>query len=344
MATLYLVEQNTILRKSGDRVVFCKRPPSKRMSPGLRQMDVLMEWPCADVEQVMLFGNIQITTQAMHKLLEHGVETALFSLNGNLYGQLTPPGGKNIFLRQQQYQKALDPDFCLDFSRRIVEDKLNSAFKLLQTHEYNHPGIFPREALKNLEQMIENCRTATALEALRGYEGAGTAQYFKLLGGLLPDEFKFQQRTRRPPKDPANAVLSFGYTIVASELQALLDGIGFDPYLGYYHQVQYGRASLALDLVELFRHRFIDRLMLNLFNLKILNQTDFNEVGKGGIYLSIAGKKKFFVQYERMVGQYQGEVPDPKRKIGFRKAFQEQVGLLAKTIKAGVPFIIYEEF
>lgn len=137
-------------------------------------------------------------------------------------------------------------------------------------------------------------------------------------------------------------MLSFGYTIVNSELWSLLDGIGFDPYLGYYHQIKYGRPALSIDLLELFRHSFIDRLMLNLFNLNILNEQDFTTVGKGGIYLSTSGKKKFFEQYERMVGQYKGEVPQTKSTGIFRRAFQQQVENLKKTISEDQSFKIFQ--
>ena len=332
MGVLYLVEQNTVLRKSGERLVFCKKPPSSRKSSGLRQYDILMEWPCADVEHVMVFGNIQITTQAMQSLLSHGIEMALFSVHGSLFGQLTPPGAKNIILRQQQYQMHQDTEFVLDFSRIIVRHKILAAIKFLKVFDYNHPGTLKPNEIKDFENLLTSVGTIDSLDALRGYEGAASAKYFSLLGRLLPDEFKFSHRSRRPPKDPANAVLSFGYTIVASELQALLDGVGFDPYLGYYHQIHYGRTSLALDLLELFRHSLVDRLMTNLFNMKVLNKNDFQVVAKGGIYLSASGKKKFFGQYERMVGCYEGEVPNPKRKSGYRKLFQDQVNLLVKSI------------
>lgn len=140
-------------------------------------------------------------------------------------------------------------------------------------------------------------------------------------------------RHKCPPKDPANAALSFGYTIVTSELRSLLDGFGFDPYLGYYHQIHQGRPSLALDLVELYRHSFMDRLMLNLFNLSILNEDDFTEVAKGGIYLSTSGKKKFFVQYEKLAGHYKGQMPMKEDQDAFRRDFQKTVAQLSKIVK-----------
>jgi hypothetical protein len=145
--------------------------------------------------------------------------------------------------------------------------------------------------------------------------------------------WKFAGRSRRPPQDPANAVLSFGYVIVGAELQSVLDGVGFDPYLGFYHQLDYGRPSLALDLLEEFRHSLVDRLTLNLFNMNILNNDDFFNPPKGGVYLNISGKRKFFQHYERLIGEYLPSAGiDPKAKA-FRAIFQQQVQALAKAVQ-----------
>lgn len=341
MAALYLIEQNTILRKSGDRLLLCKKPPVNRYSPGVRESDVAAEWPCADVDHVMVFGNVQITTQAMQHLLEKGIETAIFTLHGRLLGQLTPPGGRNIFLRQKQYAMSGNDVFCLELSKTIVRRKIQDGLEILREYRKNHPVSFPSGELESLEALFEKTLDAPSLESLRGNEGAASAAYFRLLGQMPPPEWRFSLRTRRPPKDPANAVLSFGYTIVASELCSILDGVGFDPYLGYYHQIQYGRPSLALDVLELFRHSLVDRLMLRLFNLGILFRDDFVAVSGGGVYLSSEGKKKFFVQYERLVGKYKGDVPGESRSGGFRRLFQDQAQSLMNAVKEGGSLVIY---
>jgi len=337
MATLYLIEQNTVLRKSGDRLLYCHKPPGASTKVGVRQQDILIDLPCADADQVMLFGNVQMTTQAMHQLLAHGIETAIFSLHGSLLGQLTPPAGKNITLRRAQYKKYDDADFRLEFSKRILCHKINYSLSLLSSYETNHPGTFANTEINDIKQLLQKINDAQQLPSLLGLEGSASARYFSYLGRMLSKEWTFAGRSRRPPKDPPNAVLSFGYTIVASELRSLLDGAGFDPYLGFYHEIEYGRPSLALDLVEIFRHALVDRLMLRLFNLNILKKDDFEPAGRGGIYLSASGKKKFFQQYEAMVGSYKGESETKPRPGMFRRAFQTQVANLAKTIAHDEP-------
>ncbi len=255
MATLYLVEQNTILRKSGDRLLICKKPSTKKTTTThLTQDDIKLDLPCADIDQVMIFGNIEVTTPAIHQLLTHNIELAFFTLTGTLLGQLTPPKQKNIELRIAQFEKFHQTDFCLTFSKQIVSSKLNSAYINIKKHLANHPGLFTTQQVQKFSDYKTKAENAKDLDELRGYEGSGSAFYFKLFSKMIKPPWNFDARTKRPPQDPVNAVLSYGYVIVSSELQSLLDGIGFDPYLGFYHQIKYGRPSLALDLVEEFRH------------------------------------------------------------------------------------------
>ncbi|MBN2093471.1 CRISPR-associated endonuclease Cas1 [candidate division KSB1 bacterium] len=339
MPTLYLIEQNSILRKTSDRIQVCKRPQYGKKSGYVSQEEILLEIPCTDIDQVMLFGNIQVTTQALQELLSHNIELALFTYSGKLLGQITPPQARNIPLRIAQFHKYDDPDFCLVFSKTIVSSKIASIWNLLQNHQANHPGIFTRAEMKDFNKFLDLVPQATSLETLRGYEGSASAAYFKLLGRMISPPWKFDTRSRRPPADPVNAVLSYGYVIVGAEIQGLLDGIGFDPYLGFYHQVRYGRPGLALDLVEEFRHLFVDRLMLNLFNLHFLTEADFRPGPRGGIFLSETGKKKFFQHYEKMMGQFADETTPANEPKGFRQQFQRRTGALMKTILHDEPFL-----
>lgn len=341
MATLYLIEQNTILRKSSDRLLLCQKPPVNRYSAGVRQSDIVVEWPCADIDHVMVFGNVQITTQALHHLLSRSIEVALFTLSGDLLGQLTPPCGKNIFLRVKQYEKYHDLAFRIDFSRMIVHAKIKNALDFLREYYRNHPGSMDAQKVQAMETILPKVDNCSQPQSLLGLEGTASALYFALLSGLLPLQWQFAGRSKRPPKDAANAVMSFGYTVLGNELASLLDGVGLDPALGYYHELDYGRPSLALDLLEIFRHTLVDRLMVNLFNLAILKKEDFAPVPQGGIYLSESGKRKFFIHYERLMGHYKGDVPEKTEQGKYRRILQDQVSLLVATIKEGRPFIPY---
>jgi len=341
MATLYLIEQNSVLRKTSDRLTLCKRPEHARKSPGVRIEDILLELPCEDVDQVMLFGNVQVTTQALHQLLEHGIELAIFTFTGKLLGQLTPPKTKNIHLRIAQFRKYDDLAFALKLSQTIVKAKINNGLAIVRKHQANHPQLFTDAELTQLEGLMQRADKAAALDELRGYEGAATAAYFKLFSRMLNPPWQFQTRTRRPPKDPVNAVLSFGYVIVGAQLQSLLDGIGFDPYLGFYHAIEYGRPSLALDLLEEFRHSLVDRLALNLFNLNIVSESDFYRPPDGGVYLNTAGKQKFFKHFEQMVGEFHSAASAADKPTAFRALFQKQVQSLANAVQKD---LLYQSF
>ncbi len=340
MATLYLIEQNSVLRKTGDRLLLCKKSSGKGGGP--RMDDILLDLPCADVDHVMLFGNVQVTTQALQEMLEHGIEFAIFTFSGKLLGQLTPPQTKNIPLRIAQFRKHDDPDFCLRLAKAVVRNKIGNAAGMLREHRKNHPDSMASAEIDAIETLVGRAENAANLDSLRGYEGSATAAYFQLFGRLFNTPWQFTTRTRRPPKDPVNAVLSFGYVIVGAELQALLDGAGFDPYLGFYHALEYGRPGLALDMLEEFRHPLVDRLALNLFNLGVMTQQDFAPQPEGGIYLNTAGKEKFFTQYERMLGELAGPTDPAGKPRGFRAAFQDQIAKLGKAVVDGAAYLPFQ--
>src|SRR4051794_2333844 len=155
---------------------------------------------------------------------------------------------------------------------------------------------------------------------------------------MVPKELGFPGRQRRPPRDPVNALLSFGYVLVGNELQSLLDGIGFDPYIGFYHRLDYGRPSLALDLLEEFRPSLVDRLTANLLNLGVIQAKDFQRTPEGGLYLNREGKKRYFAEYEKLLNE--PFVLDDGSAT-FRELFRRQAERLAAALTRGEP---YESF
>ena len=326
MATLYLTEQGSIVRKTGDRLVVAKRG------------EVLLEVPCPELETVFLYGNVQVTTQALAELLEHGVELALFTLSGKLRGQLTPPKAKNVPLRMRQYEAARSEAECLRLARAIVRAKVESAAAVLRRFRANHPEALPQAAVDAVERGLAQVEAAGSLDTLRGLEGTAAARYFEAFAAMVPAGVAFDGRSRRPPRDPVNALLSFGYVLVGNELQSLLDGMGFDPYLGFYHRLDYGRPSLALDLLEEFRAPLVDRLTLNLLNLRVLTAEDFAPGPEGGVWLRREAMKRYFLAYEKALTEplsLGGEA------ISFRHLFRRQAERLARALvdgKAYEPF------
>lgn len=318
MAVLYVTEQNACIRKTGDRLVIEKDD------------QVLAEVPCLKLETVCVFGNVQVTTQALTELLDHGIELALFTFSGRLKGQLTPPKAKNVPLRMAQYDRARQEAFCLGISRAIAATKIRNGAAVLVDLRHNRPDVCSLEDLQDLGTLAVRAAEAESLESLLGLEGSAAAKYFKILGRAVPSELGFEGRERRPPPDPVNALLSFGYVLVGNELQSLLDGIGFDPYVGFFHQIEYGRPSLALDLVEEFRAPLVDRFTLRLVNLNQLEQRHFLSHPTKGTFLNEEGKKIFFRAYEAFLNE-KFETGGESRS--FRQVFQRQAERLARAIQ-----------
>ncbi len=320
MANLYLTEQGSTLRKTGDRLVVQKDD------------EVLLDVQCSKIDAVLIFGNVQFTTQAVHELFEHGIEMAILTRTGRLIGQLTSPSTKNIELRMEQFKRYDDKSFRLNLSKAIVQGKLINCLNLMKSFSYNHPEISFTENITGMEASIKNIENTDSSASLRGIEGIAAKTYFDGFGRMLLSGFKFEGRKRHPSTDPVNALLSFGYTLIFNEISSLLDGLGFDPYLGYFHEVEYGRASLACDIQEEFRAS-VDRFTLYLLNDRVLSDIDFYKNQKdGSVYLKREAMKKYFVEYEDNLN-HEFKHGETGENTTLRKCFRIQAEKLAGCIK-----------
>ncbi len=325
MAVIYLSEQNAVLRKRGERLVVEK------------QQQVLLDVHSFKVSAVCLFGNVQFTTQAASLLLDKGINLSLFSLRGRLKGHLTPPWGKNALLRLRQYQRVSDSRFALETSKNIVRAKLGNCAAVLARLARSQRDVDVAGLQATVEDGILRLDQVADKEALRAIEGSASAAYFGALRAFVAPEWQFEHRQRRPPRDPVNALLSLGYVLLGNELQGIVAGLGLDPYLGLYHDVRYGRASLALDVLEPFRAPVIDRLALRLLNLKQLSRHDFQVHPTLGVRLAPQGLKKFFAEYERWLSQ-----PSlPSQAHSFRRLLRLEVAKLRRAIAKGEPYDAY---
>lgn len=290
MPTLYLAEHGAVLGRESERLHVSK--------DGAR----LLELPLRDVSSVVLLSTAQVTSQALAALLENGVELAVVSPGGKLLGQLVSPKAKNILIRKEQYRRETDPAFVLLQAAAVVHAKLHNSLRVLVRHRYDHPE--DADALAQAEDAVrrlaESVLAAPNLDALRGLEGAAAAAYWGAFGLMLrPSGMPFDGRRKRPPPDPVNAVLSFGYTLLSNLFTSRLDAVGLDPYLGFLHEERYGRPSLALDLIEPFRAPLVDRFALKVFNLKTLGADDFQPDDEGGVRMQPDALKRFFAAWHR---------------------------------------------
>ncbi len=329
MAFLYITEQGAVLRKSGQRLVVEK------------DGSTLFDIPASKVAGVLIFGNVQVTTQAIHLALDLEIELALFSYHGRLLGQLTPPATGNIALRQAQYACKTDPGFTLSFSRAVVAGKLANALAFVREFAHNHPETDLQDEIKRLQAVGPQVEAVQDLPSLLGFEGTGARIYFDAFAKMIRHSFSFDGRHRHPSPDPVNSLLSLGYTMVYNEAGSMLDGMGFDPYLGLYHQPRHGHATLASDLMEEFRAPLVDRFTLGLINNRVFKEQDFYlHAASGGVMLKDEPRRRYFAEYEhfvtRPVKTSEGEAP-----VDFRRLFRRQAERLREAVLSGAVYCPY---
>jgi CRISPR-associated protein Cas1 len=292
-----------------------------------------------DIDHVALFGNIQISTQAVQNLCKAGVQVTYFSSGGWFYGITHGHTLSNVFLRKRQFQLAEDPAFCLRIAREIVRGKIANHRVNLNRNHIAPPG----PVLAKLKNAMDTAAAAGSLDELLGVEGAAAALYFGEFAGMLKREggepsgwtFHFTHRNRRPPRDPVNALLSLAYSLLAKDCHIAALQVGFDPYIGFYHQPRFGRPALALDLMEEFRGLIAESAVVTAINNRMLGPEDFITAGQA-TNLSPSGRKKFFHAYEQRINS---TITHPifDYKVSYRRALELQARILARVIEGQIP-------
>ena len=329
MPYIYVTEQGAAIRKSGRRLLVEK--------DGKKLADI----QASKVEGVLIFGNVQFTTQAVRLMLEEDVEMAMFSQRGRLLGKIVSPFTKNITLRKAQYEKFAGKEFALSFSFLIVDAKISNCIEFMKTYVHNHPETDIRSNIFYLVRLKDGLSSKTDDKGLRGIEGIAATSYFDGFKEMVRERFPFPGRKKRPATDPVNALLSLGYTMVYNEISWLLDGMGFDPYLGYYHKPRYGHATLASDLMEEFRAPLVDRFTLSLVNNRVFQEDDFFlHKPSGGMHLKKEPSKVYFAHYEKFIAR-DNVTEEGAPPASYRKLFLRQAERLKKAIADDVPYVPY---
>jgi CRISPR-associated protein Cas1 len=253
----------------------------------------------------MLFGTAHITRQALCRCAEDGRSVVYFDYAGHFRARVEGPTSGNVLLRLAQFTAHADTIQTTDIVRHLVAGKIrNQRFVLLRgardAKEENRAERF-RDAAEQMGKLLITLPHQSEVEAIRGIEGQTAALYFEVFGNLITvpeDEFAFLQRSRRPPRDRMNALLSFLYSLLLADCQAACEGIGLDPQIGFLHVPRPGRASLALDLMEEFRPILADRLALSLVNRRQLRPEHFDNRSGGSVYLNEGGRKIVLTAYQ----------------------------------------------
>jgi CRISPR-associated protein Cas1 len=270
-----------------------------------REGQVLAEVQLPLVEQVLIFGKSQITTQAIRACLQKNISIVYLSRMGYCYGRIISLERGYRYL--SRYQQELSQGDRLIVARIIVGAKLKNSRVILLRQQRRRGTDNIARSIQSIEYLIEQAEKAESIERLMGFEGAGANSYFSALGDcLVNSDFTFLGRSRRPPGNPVNAILSFGYQVLWNHLLALIELQGLDPYDACLHQSSERHAALVSDLIEEFRAPIIDSLMLYLVNRNVISVLEDFDFRDGGCYLNNSGRKKMLKSFvQRMEEEVQ---------------------------------------
>ncbi|MDT8370307.1 MAG: CRISPR-associated endonuclease Cas1, partial [Longimicrobiales bacterium] len=289
-----------------------------------------------DVSQVVLMGNVQISAQALHLLCEASIPVVHLSTGNWFYGVTQGITLRNAFDRQAQFAAAADPDRCLEFARAIVEAKGANQRTLIGRNIRPRP----RRVTDAMTALLKKVPHAESVGELLGLEGGLAAHYFGAFGESLKprdfeSEFDFEGRNRRPPRDPVNALLSFGYAILVKECTVALLAEGLDPWWGLYHQPRHGRPALALDLMEEFRPLLTDSAVLTAVNTGMVTRANFSR-SSAGCMLGPKGRKAYLRAWEARLDQLVTH-PAFGYRCSWRTVIRVQARLIARWLRGDIP-------
>ena len=330
---LYLNSQGMRVGKSGEVI-------QVRDADELKQ-----EVRLGEISQVNLFGNVQLSTQAIQAFCAAEIPVCYFSQGGWFYGITRGLNSTNVFLRHRQFMSAEHDAIALRLARALVSGKIRNQRTLFQRNHIEPP----EDALRLLKNLSEKAEAAPDLESLLGIEGLAARVYFSEFAGMLKAgeeddqehrnagtqlRFDFTARNRRPPRDPVNALLSLAYSILVKDLTITCYALGFDPYWGFYHQPRFGRPALALDLMEPFRPLIADSAVLSAINTRMVTPEEFVQSGPA-VALKPNGRKGFFRAYELRMDTM---VTHPlfNYRVSYRRVLGIQARLLARFLNGEI--------
>jgi CRISPR-associated protein Cas1 len=333
--TVYVIEPGAWLKKDGGSLKIVK---------GSTEIDRI---PGSGLKRLILMGRVSMTSGVVEFLLKNRIETVFASSTGKFRARLGVDADSHVELRRNQYFRLSDPEFAAATARNIVAGKIASQAGLLARRARDYGSEALAEAAVRLKAVSPPSH-GTSMEKIRGFEGLASRIYFTAFSELIRNEgFQFDGRNKRPPKDPVNAMLSYIYTVLTMDVLSAIQTAGLDPYLGTLHEIDWGRPSLACDLVEEFRTGISDSLVLGLVNRRAVTPEDFifrdpsvkawtddEDMAKNRpVEMKPAARSRLMAAYETMVNS---TVPvgtgTPKMRV--RTLFIRQARAFAESLKA----------
>jgi len=334
--TLFVQTQGAYLKKDGEAVVIRVEDQS------------VLRVPLHQLDGIVTFGRVSASPFLLGACAEAGVRFSMMTERGRFLAAVNGFTPGNVLLRREQYRRAECPDASLDIARPLVAAKIaNLRTVLLRAGRERSDSATDTPAATQAKRMADDARRAmntTSLDALRGIEGDSSAGYFNVFNSLLTtqrDDFAFRGRSRRPPLDPINALLSFLYTLLAHDYRSACEAAGLDAAVGFLHRDRPGRPSLALDLMEAMRPVLADRLAASLINRQQIKPKGFTTLESGGVVMDETTRKTVLVAYQK---RKQDELLHPftNEKVALGLVPHVQARLLARTLRGDHD--LYPEF
>lgn len=334
---LYITKDGAYLHKQRETLLIEKKEDGEKQK--------LMQIPIHSIGSIFCFGNIMVSPQLLGFCGENGTHLAFFDMHGRFLANIVGKQTGNILLRRQQFN--VKEQHADEIAKHIVAAKIRSSRMLLLRFRRNHNATLPLEkAIDRLKQIIEQLKGVSDYDTILGLEGEAASHYFSAFADMFKGNDKrqlFNKRTRRPPKDPVNSVISLLYSVLGQEISGALQGVGLDPQVGFLHKERPGRNSLALDILEEFRAYIVDSIALKLFNNKTLTTNDFKTDCLGGVTIKEEARKLIFQAYQ---AKKQEEIMHPflKEKVQIGLLPHIQAMLLARHLRGDLahytPFVI----
>jgi len=318
MGILYLNNEGTVVRKDGGRYLIESKSGE-------------LSIPIEQVSAVILISGTHLTEAVVTEMLKRGTSVTYLSSRGQYYGRLEPIQSIDAD-RQLKQARLLDNDeFCTTLTKEFISAKIHNSYVILKWFNRHHPDVI----LKNVDdiKILENkVVSSNEIESIRGFEGVAAKLYFEDLSRLCRPDFRFSGRSRQPPKDPFNSLLSYGYTLLMYEFYTLFSIHSLNPYFGFFHKTKRGHPALASDMMEEWRPVLIDSYVLHLANKNTFKPVDFEtNHADGGVYLNREQSKIFLKKYEeRVLSQ---KTNDKGEAFNYRNQMENQIRLIIRAIE-----------
>ena len=289
--------------------------------------------PAEALEVIEVFGKVQITTQCIEECLKRGVNILYYSTNGAYYGRLISTNHVNVQRQRLQAERTKDLDFRIAFSKRLIDAKIRNQIVVMRRYA-RHGNYNVERSVVEMQNMYKKLENAKSIEQVMGYEGTAAKTYFRELGRMIDPQFAFSGRTRRPPKDTFNSLISLGYSIILNEFYGKIEGKGLNPCFGVMHSDHEKHPTLASDLIEEWRAVLIDSLALSMLNGHELCKDDFyTETEQPGVFLEKDGFKKYIQKLENKFRTETRYLSYIDYSVSFRRAMDLQINQFVKVLE-----------